>query len=389
MPLEPELTQLYQEYLAALPLSYHQTWALGNLTQHNMSYQSIIVGNEQPQSNSWIVVDEVPLPAAVPVNIPPLQYNNKERTRKEDMSDEDAPEQWYNRKLNQLLSFKNGKQKGLVGLEVECEGKQLFSTPFKWWSCHVDGSLRDTDGHPPQEYVLRIPLDLEELKQALEYLEQKFQEAGSSVIKSNRTSVHVHINCQALSLRELYCFILLYIIFEEVLVDWVGPERAGNLFCLRAKDSEFYISMLESVLKTKSFKQWRDEYRYSSCNVASILKFGSLEFRSMPGTIDTNTIYIWASLLVMLKDVASKFDNPVQMVEEFVNIGPLPFFKKIFKDDKFRSLVENQPGLSGKLWDGLRMVRDVAYCCEWLPVSKKKRQPRKKAQAATAASVVA
>lgn len=305
---------------------------------------------------------------------PPIPYNpfpNPYKGRNKLKSESDMSEKHYNKKLSQLIGFKNSAQTGEIGLEIECEGQNLFNTPFQYWTCHQDGSLRETAGHAPIEYVLKAPLKLKEIRDALQYLDTKLKEAGSKVVKSQRTSVHVHVNCQKMTLRELFCYICLYLIFEELLVEWSGPERAGNLFCLRAKDSEFYIGMLESVLKTASFKQWREDYRYSACNVASIPKFGSLEFRSMQGTVDTKLIYTWVSILVMLKEASQTYDNPVEIVDDFVNLGPLPFFKKIFKDDSMRQLFESSPGLSGKLWDGLRLMRDVAHSCEWnLPVKK-------------------
>lgn len=287
-----------------------------------------------------------------------------------------SDEQFYNKKLSTIINYKHGPQSGDVGLEIECEGTNLFRAPFSYWSCHEDGSLRTIKGHPACEYVLKAPLGIKELHDALSYLNVKLKESGSEVIQSQRTSVHVHVNCQKMLVRDLYNYLCLYLIFEEVLVEWSGPDRAGNLFCLRGKDSDFYVNMLESVLKNKSFKQWRDEYRYSACNVASIPKFGSLEFRSMKGTVDIDTIMTWVGILLHLKEMSRKYKSPVEIVEDFVAIGPLPFFKKIFKDDQ-RKVLEGIPGLSGKLWDGLRMMRDVAYSCEWKPpADKKKRQKR-------------
>ena len=286
--------------------------------------------------------------------------------------------EYYNHKLSQVMQFRTGVQSGEVGLEVECEGVNLFNTPLRYWTCHEDGSLRSTGPHMPVEYVLRNPVKRDELRPCLEYLDAKLKEAGSKVIQSQRTSVHVHINCQKMTIRELYTFICLYMIFEELLVEWSGPDRAGNLFCLRAKDSEYYITMLESVLKQNNFKQWREDYRYSACNVASVCKFGSLEFRSMQGTVDINMIELWVNILLHLKDTAEKYDNPVEIVEEFTELGPLPFFKKIFADHGYRELFEDSPGLSGKLWDGLRLMRDVAYCCPWKKPEQKKKRIRKK-----------
>lgn len=292
-------------------------------------------------------------------------------------------ELFYNKELKAVVAFRNGIHSGEIGIEIECEGTDLFTIPFKWWTCHEDGSLRETHGHKPVEYVLRVPLSVEKAREALVYLDSKLKETKSKVINSQRTSVHIHVNCQKMTIRQLYCYICLYMIFEEILVDWSGPERAGNLFCLRAKDSEFYVGMLENVLKNNSLKNWRDEYRYSACNVASINKFGSLEFRSMQGTVDIQLIQLWIDILVLLKEQALTYDNPIDIVDEFTSIGPLPFFKKIFKDKKLRQLFESVPGLSGKLWDGLRLMRDIAHCCEWKPPIKKKQTPKKKPKTKT------
>ena len=282
-------------------------------------------------------------------------------------------ELFYNRTIPNLVSIRGGRKSGRIGLEIECEGTKLFNTPFKWWYAKSDGSLRAVGEEQPVEYVLKQPLDLADLNTALHYLDAQLKNAKSHVMQSTRTSVHVHVNVQDMTLRQLYCYILLYIIFEEILVDWSGEQRAGNLFCLRAKDSEFYIRMLEDVLKKSSLQDWREEVRYSSCNVASVTKFGSLEFRSMEGTVNIQRIMTWVELLLFLRDKSLTYDNPVEIVEEFNRLGPLPFFAHIFDVPRFRNLFASVPGLSGKLWDGLRLMRDVAYSCDWVkPLPKKK-----------------
>lgn len=290
----------------------------------------------------------------------------------QDMTNDTKQKQkFYNRKLTTLVNNREGKKTGLIGLEIECEGTHLFDNPFAYWTCHNDGSLRATGEHPPIEYVLRQPLSVEDARKALNYLEAKLKAAKSSVTESSRTSVHVHVNCQELTVRQLYCYILLYLIFEEILVQWSGPEREGNLFCLRAKDSDFFVHMLEESLKKSDLRTWKEDLRYTACNVNSILKFGSLEFRSLRGTVDMQIINQWIDLLVNLKDKAAEYDNPVQIVEEFAQIGPLPFLKKIFDKPDQLKLLEAQRDLPAKLWDGLRLMRDVAYSCEWEQPLKK------------------
>lgn len=298
------------------------------------------------------------------------------------MDDPNDKEQFYNKKITQLFSLgPSRRQKGLIGLEIEAEGRQLFNTPFQYWTCHTDNSLREVDGHPPIEYTLKVPLSLEETETALHYLASKMKDTGSVLAMSNRTSVHVHINCQGATLRQLYTFLCLYFIFEEVLIDWASPERAGNLFCLRAKDSGGFIEMLEYPLKTGGgFAVWHQDSRYSACNVTAIPKFGSLEFRALRGTFDIDLIMKWIKLLLHIKETAKGFDNPIEIVESFHHFGAIPFFQNVFQDKETQSMLANAAGkdLSVKLWDGLRLMRDVAHCCEWrkpLPKKAKETEP--------------
>src|ERR1700734_1604427 len=58
------------------------------------------------------------------------------------------------------------KQEGEVGLEIECEGMNLFDAPISYWQTHIDPSLRAVDGHQPIEYVLRKPLLRQDIPKA-------------------------------------------------------------------------------------------------------------------------------------------------------------------------------------------------------------------------------
>lgn len=265
---------------------------------------------------------------------------------------------------------------GEIGIEIECEGTHLFNAPISYWRVEKDGSLRVVDGGEPIEYVLRKPLSRSDVTKALNYLSKKLKEAGSNVADSTRTSVHVHLNCQALSMKQIIQLWCLYVVFEELLVNFSGPDREGNLFCLRAKDAEHAVQTLEQGLKTESYNDiFSESLRYTSCNTASLSKFGSLEFRSMRGTVDQGLIQLWIDILCLLKDKAIEYDNPQAIVREFESIGPQAFLYKILgsRQDVVDIFVDH-PYRNQKMWDGLRLMRDVAYAIKWekaLPREKK------------------
>lgn len=271
----------------------------------------------------------------------------------------------YNKKISTWLPASRLTD-GEIGLEIECEGTNLFNAPISYWTCHQDHSLRAAqDGSPPIEYVLKKPLNRKELDKALLYLSTKLKQTGSTIDDSTRTSVHVHLNCQKYTVQEVYKIICMYIIYEELLTEWCGKDRVGNLFCLRSKDAEYFLNCLEQAVISGKYNQiLQDEYRYSACNTASLKKFGSLEFRTMRGTVDVQVIRTWVDILVGLKDKALSFDNPRSIVELFQRIGPLAFYEQTFP---IRSMFVNHQNLSGSMWDGLRLMRDVAYAVKWEP----------------------
>jgi hypothetical protein len=271
-------------------------------------------------------------------------------------------------------------QEGEIGIEIECEGMNLATHIIDWWVVHQDGSLRYVHDHPPQEYVLRKPISREDVPKALDYLTKKLKQSGSQIVDSHRTSVHVHVNCQKMTLKQIYQYICMYMIFEEKLVEFSGPDRPGNLFCLSAKQGEYFITVLETAIQQENFTElFSDNLRYTSCNTASLGKFGSLEFRSMRGTVDQNLIQTWIDILLILRDKALEYEDPRKIVEDFTTLNARPFLKKIFGGrPDIQAMLLSHPDIHTSLWDGLRMMRDVAYAIKWEkydPALDKKKEP--------------
>ena len=280
---------------------------------------------------------------------------------------------FYNHKLVDLLPRMGAKAvKGEIGVEIECEGTHLFDAPIQYWACHPDGSLRPTDGHPPVEYVLKKPLDRAEVTAALTYLTSKLKQAGSQVRNSHRSSVHVHLNCQQMNLREILNVVCMYLFFEHSLVEFSGQERVGNLFCLRAKDAQYWVRNIVEGLRSGNFAGvYHENYRYTSCNTASLAKFGSLEFRSMRGTVDQELIQNWIDLLCHIKDKAAEFQTPLQMYEMYSTMEPMEFFRHIFRSKpNLQRLLSETACLESGMNEGSIFVRDIAYAIEeWSTVA--------------------
>lgn len=248
--------------------------------------------------------------------------------------------------------------KGDVGIEIEVEGHRLPQMR-KYWCNEMDGSLRGES----REYVMEKPMSLAEAKAALDELDKAYRDHNTVVHDSVRAGVHVHVNVQALNITQLYNYMTLYLILEEILVKWCGPAREGNLFCLRAGDAEYLMYALREAIENRDFQQLvTDQLRYASMNVKALGTYGSLEFRAMRGTRDLNLIYKWAEVLVHLREEAKKFTDPTDIINGFSE-GEIGYFlERVLGEhaDTFKC-----EGYERMLKEGMRRAQDLAFCVNW------------------------
>lgn len=277
-----------------------------------------------------------------------------------------------------LASQRGLKQtSGDIGIEIEVEGRRLpnvgisvqdcpsFSKYKNIWAYHHDGSLR---GEENAEYVLIRPIEFDRVPEALGVLWSMFDEAKSVIDDSNRTSVHVHLNCQKFHTNRLTSLMALYIIFEEILTAWCGDHRVGNLFCLRAKDAPGMLHQIKSLINLDFQGGIGENLHYSGMNVHALNKYGSLEFRSMRGTQDPDTIIQWCKVLRRLYDLSADFRDPREICYLFSGEGPVNFFHTILGDcsDYIRHGVPfSEQEIRQSMYEGIRLAQDICYCRDW------------------------
>lgn len=247
-------------------------------------------------------------------------------------------------------------EKNEIGLEIEMEGPNLFYMDLpNYWKEEEDGSLR---GHS-MEYVLRRPVLRKDVAKVLDYLNDNFKKNQFKLLPSDRCGVHVHINCQQMEEAEVFNFLTLYFILEEVLTKYCGEDREGNLFCLRAADAEWLLEQLYQAKMWGTFGNVAvDNLRYAAVNVCALNKFGSLEFRALRTPADVTKIGTWVELLTAVKDASLNFKSGKQMIEAVSKRGPMNFLRDIFKDEvrhlQFR-------GVENILLESARKAQPLAY----------------------------
>lgn len=248
---------------------------------------------------------------------------------------------------------------GELALEIEVEGANLPRINDKWWRSEDDGSLKGEG----VEYVMKAPQDLDKLIEALSDLEERFKVQGSRVDESFRAGIHVHVNVQELSFKQVMTLACCYLIVEEVLVDYCHPSRAGNHFCYRAIDAGGLVKALYDFTATGNIRYINtDNIRYSAMNFTSLFKYGSLEFRALESTKDYKKVVNWAGVLRQIKRASMKYANPREVYKAFDELGPREFARQLLGGYADKFLVGEY---EQKILDGMEVSIEIAYAREW------------------------
>lgn len=205
------------------------------------------------------------------------------------------------------------KKSGLgdIGLELELEGNLYQGRDLNTvksertgaiWVVHNDGSLRNGG----LEYVLSTPCYIDEVLPMTEGLFSVLKKNKAEIQQSNRTSTHIHVNVTGMKVSELTSFIALWGVFEPAVIEWCGPLRQSNQFCLSSQDTGGWIpNEWVKALRNGRF-HWDNTWKYSALNLAAFRTFGSFEFRCMAGADDPKDVYDLARFLWALREEAKK-----------------------------------------------------------------------------------
>lgn len=290
-------------------------------------------------------------------------------------------------------NYNVGPELDLFGIEVELEGRKINTNKesiTKYWGVHADGSLRVfKPGAEACEYVFKKPLDMLETQRAIAVLfEYLTKNPGTEVFDSYRTSIHVHVNCLNDTIRTIVNFLTLSIIFDELFVSQNGETRTGNNFCLRSRDAEGQITdLINSVRKGGTLYNLSVNDRYSSVNFSSLLKFGTVEFRSLECTTDYDRVIHWIKTLQALKTASRQYEDPREIISKFSRRGPMGFMISHLGSqyEKYASV----PGSHQLLHNGMRLAQDFAFCSDWRQPLEGSKQIKPKVKMGAPAGAVA
>lgn len=267
-----------------------------------------------------------------------------------------------------------GAVNGEVGIEVEVEGNNLPQRIGAGgiWKATKDNSLRGES----MEYIFNGPKPRDVVDKYVDALFKVFEGTGAVLNESHRTSVHVHLNVSDLRVYDVCNIFTLYSIIEDFLIPFCGPQRKGNLFCLRMKDAQYVIDKFKKMLLCGSFYRLAgDDIRYAGLNLDACRKYGSVEFRAMRGLTTPGPIKQWVSILLEIKDAAvNNFRSPREMVEQVSMLGAEGFLRSVFSEENYNTLFAcfNEAGEStvqDVCYQGSRLMQEFAYTFD-IPIAK-------------------
>ncbi len=267
--------------------------------------------------------------------------------------------------LNDIVKRKECSGTYACELEMEFDYTLVEADNFKIgsanWQQVKDGSLRNGF-----ELIMRGPVPYKKLPEILDEPTQllaakAIDGLGNYLIDaikwSNRCSVHVHMNVQTFTPRQLLLFSTLWYVFEPILVEKFAPERVGNLFCLRAVDAPVFVDHVIEAFSPERIKYIDGNRRYMGLNWASIGKFCSLEFRYLRGSIDAAYIMEFVSYVEALRNWVLRCDaDPKDVLPMLSMRGLAEMFEECF-DRPSRGYDFNSP----LVWQSLRLAQDLCY----------------------------
>lgn len=260
-----------------------------------------------------------------------------------------------NNKVREILGLH--KVKGDLGIEIEMESNGPFPDDSpEGWEQEEDGSLRGWS----TEFISNGPVEYRNVDSHLEELKSFLKKEHVKINDSFRAGVHVHVNCQELTLEQIVNVSCVYYCLETVLTRFCGSAREGNFFCLRLSDAEAPLFYLLDALLHKDITYLNTEnLRYAALNFQALFKHGSLEFRAMGTQPDLSKIADWAKILFRIKEYASNLTNRQQIPSEISYQGPSMWFEQVVGKEYFDMLKYNK--MDKDILQSMRNIQELLY----------------------------
>jgi len=202
---------------------------------------------------------------------------------------------------------------GMVGIEIEVENMKRGVHLEAYWDIKNDGSLRN---HGIE--LVSVPLQIKQVQLALDHVYTQMH-AQNEPDFSNRTSIHIHVNCRDLTQDQIFNFVLLYAIFEKHFYQVAGTRRMNSIFCVPLFRTNQMTTINEVIYGMSP--NWQ---KYCGLNLLPLFAnnvtqgYGTIEFRHLYGTNNQQEILEWINDILCLRKFACEIskDNLLATIKE-------------------------------------------------------------------------
>jgi len=198
--------------------------------------------------------------------------------------------------------------KDAFGVEIEVEPKPnvrvLDILPRNGayeanWHTKADGSLRN-GGY---EIISKVMNEYE-----IDFAKATYNESFPWELfctTSPRTSIHVHLNFSQNLLYEVITFYCHMLLIEDIIAEYSGKSRKGNLFALEAGKSLSNYNAVRDLVSKQDYRFVNNDNKYTSVNLESLMRLGTVEVRTMRGLTDIEDIFEWVQILLDIKKMCT------------------------------------------------------------------------------------
>lgn len=282
-----------------------------------------------------------------------------------------------NNVISDFFAFKKKYTDDVYGVEIECESTNhydvyLILKDIQSWIVKEDGSLRNIG----REFVSN-PLSSSEAKKETTLVVNNLLNVQGIIKDCPRAGIHIHHNVQHKTHSQVWTEACLYWTLEPWLMDWCGPTRVGNNFCLRLKDAtrlvghcvshirDSYLG-LPSYVNASSFQPFKpSSCKYAGLNLATVGSLGTLEYRGLSGELDPERIGNWIDQISLMSSLANEFRHPQALFEWINNQDSAEvLFSKLLTPYFYKTL--NITKMYESLFTNIGLPLTIAFACsDW------------------------
>lgn len=225
-----------------------------------------------------------------------------------------------------------------IGVEIELENAvRLAERNYQYWRVEGDGSLRKGG----VELVMNAPYQGTDILAAFDEYEEALK--GGRARGTQYCSTHVHMNFLSCTGADVLKFMFVYLLLEDGLARYCGPNRENNLFCLTVSNAEEQMNVLSDMYRAYRDKKdtvvravlrhgGQNGLKYSAMNLGALSQYGTIESRLSGALTTKDDLLKWVNILLSIRQYAINSADLTDVLIQCSALSPLGFVRAVLGD---------------------------------------------------------